>query len=304
MKRLTYALIASAAMGFAVAPTLAQQDSPPPSRGEGAPPGPPAGGQPRGGGRAGMPQLSPEQLKAVYEAQAKHVGKANSLNEEQTGKLVTAYQSARESQTKAIEEMRAKLQEQRRAAGEGGGEGGGDAAGGGRRGGGAGAGGAMAEEMQKALADINKSEREKLHKSLAEFLSAEQTEKVIAPLGAFDRQWDQQTAAVVDLKLDADKQDQALGITQAYAAAVLKARENPDREALREATTEARRKMMDEMKAILDEEAFGKFQRATGGAGRGQGGGAGGGEGQPRRRPPSGGGEGGGGGAAGGGGGR
>jgi hypothetical protein len=148
----------------------------------------------------------------------------------------------------------------------------------------------MAEEMQKALTEINKTEREKLHKSLAEFLSAEQADKAIAPLGAFDRQWDTQTNALVDLKLDADKQDQAMGITLGYSNAVQKARENPDREAQREAMTEARRKMMDEMKAILDEESFTKFQRATGG---GRGAGGGGGEGQPRRRPPSGGGEGG-----------
>lgn len=252
MKRLSYALIASAAIGFAVAPVLAQQDSPPPGRGGAA-----AGGAPRGN----MPQqMSPEQLKAVYEAQVNHVGKAAGLGADQHSKLVTAYLAARDSQTKAVEAARTKIQEERRAAAAEGGEGG-------RGRGGAGA----AEEMQRALEAVNTSEREKFQKSISEFLDADQTKKVIGSLGNFDRQWDQLTNAVVTLKLDGDKQDQAMTSTLVYTTTVLKARENTDREAQREATVEARRKMMDDMRALLTEEQFGQFQRATGGAGRGQG---------------------------------
>ena len=293
--RLSHAVIASLALGLSSVPTLAQgEGAPPPPRGEG-------GGQPRGG-RAAMPQFSPEQLKAAYEAQATHISKANSLSDADTTKVVEAYQSARASQSKALEELRAKIAEQRRAAG--GGEGaGGDTGGGGGRG--AGGGGAMAEEMAKAMADINKTEKEKLVTALNGFLKPEQTEKVAGSLGNFDRTWDQVSVAIADLKLDPAKQDQAMGITQAYSAAVIKARENPDRAAQREANVEARRKMMDEMKAVLDEEAYGKFQRAVGGGtGRGPGGGA---EGAPGRRQPgaqggAGGGRGGGGGQGGGGG--
>lgn len=272
--RLSHVLITSLALGLASVPALAQGDAPPPRSDGGGPPGGGGAGGGRGGGaRAGMPQLSPEQLKAAYEAQATCASKAAGLDADQTGKVVTAYQDARASQTKAMEEMRAKLREAAAAAGAAGGEGGGG-----------GARGQNAAEMQKATAEINKTEGEKLQAALNGFLKPEQTEKLMPTLGLFDRQWDQVTVAVVELKLDAGKQDQAMAITQEYATAVGKAREIEDMQARRDATSDARRKMNDEMKKILSEEEFGKFQRASGGGqgrggaqGRGGGGGQGGG---------------------------
>lgn len=282
--RLSHIMLTSLALGLTTLPAIAQDDAPPPPRGEGGAGGPPGGG--RGGRGGGMPQASPEQLKAAYEAQAKYVSKTAGFSDEETEKVVMTYLDSRASQTKALDDMRAKLQDQMRQGGGGNQGAGGEGNGPDRR-------GAMQEEMQKAMVELNKTEKAKLQGALNGFLKPEQTAKVIDSLGSFDRQWDTITVAIDGLKLDADKQTQAMGISTEYSAALAKARDIEDQQARRDANSEARKKMNDEMKKILSEEQFTQFQRTAGGGGRGQGGPGGAGGGGGSRRPPAGGGNGG-----------
>jgi hypothetical protein len=265
-----------------------------------------------------MTPLSPEQQKTVWEMEARHVSAASGLSEVETTQVVAAYQLTRENHNKAIGEIRAKAAEARRnrnrggeggeageagsgAAGGAGGAAGAGGAGGAGAGGEGGRGGASAGgEMQRAVTEATRQERASFETALTAFLKPEQTTKVLEGLGNYDGQWDRQTWALSSLNLDAATLAKAMDSTQAYSTALIKAREITDPQARREANTTARQKMQDEMKSILNEEQYVKFQAASGpqGGGRaGPRGGEGGGDGGTGGR----GGRGGGGGAQGGG---
>ncbi len=292
--RLVPALLTSLALGLPGAAALAQDGAPPPppaGQDGGGPPGAPGagGGRPQRGGL--MQQLSPEQQKTVWEMEAKHVSSNAGLNESETAQVVTTYEVTRENHNKAIAEIRAKAAESRarRGGGEGGagegaaggagGAGGGTGAGGAGGEGGRGAGAAMASEMQKAVAEATKTERASFETSLNAFLKPEQAAKVLEGLGNYDGQWDRLTWALAGLKLEGDTLTKAMNTPQTYTAAIIKARDITDPQARRTANTDARQKMQEEMKSILNEEQFGKFQQAAGpqaGGGRGGPGGRGG----------------------------
>ena len=263
--------------------TAVAQDSPPqpPPGQDGGPPGPGAGGRGQRGG--GMGQLSPEQQKTVWEMEASHVSTGAGLSDVEIPQVIAAYQLTRENHNKALAEIRAKAAEARRGRGRGG-EGGEGGAGGGEGGGAGGAGGAGGPppaqgEMQKAVTEATKHERTAFETALNGFLKPEQTAKVVEGLGNYDAQWDRLTLALSGLNLDAATLTKAMDSTQAYSGAVIKAREMTDRQAQREANTAARQKMQDEMKTILNEEQYGKFQAATSPPGGGRAGPRGGGEG-------------------------
>lgn len=227
------------------------------------------GGQP-GGGRGGqMAQLPPEKAKAAQEAEATGVAARNGLNAEQTKALVAAYLDARKSHGEATQKMREEQREKMR-------DGGGDD----RQ--------AAGEAMQKAMAELNKSETAKFEKALGDKIPADKKSAVLGSLGTFTPQWDRWVDALSEFKLDAAKNQSALNAIEDFVVAQGKAR-GGDREAMRTANQEGRQKLIDTMKKLLSEEQFAKFeasmgggQRRGGGGGRPGGGAGGGGGGEPK----------------------
>jgi hypothetical protein len=253
-------LVSCVALG-AMAFSASAQDQP---RGGGG--GPPPGGPPPGGGPGGafmgQPPLSPEKAKAAWEFQGKGVASSLGLTDEQTAALVKAYTAARTSHGEASEKLRKEMQDKMRE-------------GGGRDG---------FAEMQEKMDALNKSEREKLQKALlAGGLTSGQTERALTTLGSFSRQWDGMADAVIGFNLEAGKLTPARKAMEEFVATTAKARESGDREAMRDAMQEARKKLSDTMKGLLTEEQFGKFEASMGGMrGRGPGGPGGGGD-RPQR---------------------
>jgi len=267
-------------MAFALAavPVMAQDrpDGPPP--GQGGAGGAGGGGRGGEGGRGGMgggmgggmrSPLSPEKAQAAWKLQAESVGRKLELDAAKTTKVVEAYSAVRDSQQKASdklrEEMRAKAEE---AAGNADDEGG---RGGMRE---------MMAEMQKAITELNRTEREKLVAKLAESLDTEQTRKAAASLGTFNNQWDVMVDMLAGFNLEADKLNTSLAATETYVIAAEHARGfgMDDPESMRTAMQEARANLNDAVKPHLTEEQFTQFQRAGGRGGRGRGGEGGGGE--------------------------
>lgn len=237
-------------------------------------PQPPAGDRPaprgggEGGGRGGqMAQLSPEKSKAAQELAATGVAKRNGLNDEQTKALVAAYLEARTSHGAATQKLRDEQREKMRDAGDD------------RQ--------AAAEAMQKAVADLNKSESAKFEKALGDKIPADKKIAVVGSLGTFTPQWDRWVDALSEFKLEAAKQQSGLNAIEDFVVAQGKYRGGGDREAMRTANQENRQKLTDTMKKILSEEQFTKFEASMGGGGRGRGGpggggGGGGGGGEPK----------------------
>ena len=226
--------------------------------GEGQPPaGQPGGGGGRGGGFRGA--LSPEKAKAAWELEAKSVAAGLSLKDDQTTAVVKAYSDARTSQDAEFSKLREKARE------EGGGGGG---------------------DMRQAMEDLMKTQREKLEKALGDAkLSKDQVTKAMASLGTFNRQWDNMTDTIAGFKLEAKKQADAMKATEEFVSGQAKARESAgdDREAMRTAMQEARKKLLDTIKGLVSDEQFTQFQAAMGGGRGGRGGGADGPA--PRPRP-------------------
>lgn len=224
-------------------PKGAGADQPPPARGA-------DGQRGQGGGQGRGQRLSPEASKAAWELQATSFAKRNGLKDDQTKALAKAYAEARESYGTASEKMRQEIME--KAAANAGGDGG-------PRG--------MGREAMQKMQDLQKSEAEKFKAAIASTLSAEQTEKAVASLGAFNPQWDMITDRVAALKLEPAKQQDAMNAVEDYMAAQTKARagmggENFDRQAMQTAMQDARQKLMDEMKKTLSAEQYTKFEES------------------------------------------
>lgn len=244
------------ALGQDGKPKGAGADQPPPARvGEGPGRGPGAG--PRG------PAMSPEASKAAWELEAAGVAKRLGLTDDQTKTLVKAYADARESHQAAGEKLRQELVEKAAGNPDGARE--------------------MREGVLKSMTELQNTEKEKFQKALGSTLSADQTTKVMASLGAFNRQWDMIVDKIAGFKLDPAKQQDALNAAEDFMAAQTKARaaltgENPDREAMRNAMLDSRQKFLDEMKKVLTPDQLIKIEESMG---RGQGGQRGGGGGGP-----------------------
>ena len=245
-------IVSSLAVGVIGLSALAQ-DPPPP--GPGAPPA--RGGQGPGPGNPGRgrARLSPEKAKAAWEIEAKGVAKGLSLNDDLTSKTVAAYTEARESQSAAMEKLMRDIAEKGRSARGGEGDSGGA--------GGEGSRGDQRAEQQKAFADLNKSEKDKLQTALAKFLNPEQTTKAVTTLGTFNSRWDAMVDAVVGFKLDEAKHTEALTAIQTFVEQAAKAGEMGPRGGSPD--PEARRQLTDTMKKLLNDEQFGQFQRIAGG---------------------------------------
>ena len=217
-----------------------------------------ASAQPGGGGRN---QLSAEKREAAWALQAQGVAKELGLSEEQAGKLVEAYKASRESLNTAMREAFA-------------------------GGGGGGGGGRGAEAMQQ-MRELNDKERAKLKEQVAAFLDEAQTEQALVSLGTFNRRWDVLVDATANLKLEPEKQQQALQAISTYVVAADKAMREAlasgDRAGIRGGGPAA--EALDaEMAKLLTPEQMSEWKAAT--PMRGPGGGPGGPGGGPGRRGP------------------
>lgn len=301
--------------GLSCLPVSAQNAPPdgpgaggPPPRGEGGPRrggegAPPRGPRGQGGGMMGR-QLSPEKAKAAWEAEAKWVTRDFGLDEAKSKAVIASYTSAREEQQAGVQKLMEHMRDARQGdngggdapgagTGAGAGAGGAGAAGGEGAGGPGGRFGQMQQEMQQKIAELNKTQREKLAADLGHSLSSDQVDKAMPLLGAFNPGWDSMIDAITGFKLDEAKNAAAFDAVQTYTLAVEQARANAkpdDREATRNAVTENRKALMASLKNVLSEEQLKQFDNATSmGGGRGARGGRGGGEGGGERGGPGGG---------------
>ena len=242
MRRSSYAaLFVAAAVAL---PVLAQPQNRPehgnrqdqPERGE--------RGQPGQGMRGFGQQLSAENAKAAWEVQAGGVAKRLKLSDEKATATVAAYSTARESHSAAFEKLRQEMQ------GQGGGGG-----------------------IFRAMQDLNRSEGEKLEKALGAKLSAEETKKAMESLGTFNFGWDTMAFSIHGMKLEADKQQQALDAIETFVVASERLRANMmdgDRQEMMERTRQNREKLSESLKKVLTEEQMRAFEEATRGRGQRQ----------------------------------
>jgi hypothetical protein len=259
-------IVSTLALGLAAMPALAQNGG---GGKGGEPPKEPAQKPPRdaGGAPGGAPRNPPmtaEKAKAAWQWEAKGVSKELGLSDDLATKTVNAYVDARENYKAAADKARKDAADKARGAGEGG-----DAEA--RR-------GAM-QEIQKAMAEMRKTEADKLSANLGKFLSKEQTEKAMTALGTFggfNGSWDQMVHAVAEFNLGDDKMYQALPPIQTYVVTTSKLRDSTDRSGIQQATRDARDKLNESMKKILNDTQMEQFQRKVGGNREPRGEGAGG----------------------------
>ncbi len=217
-----------------------------------------AAAQAQGPGRP--PRLTPEQSKAAWAIEAKHVAGKLELSEEATGKLVKAYSDAQTAYAESMNKKREELQAQ-----------GGDREG-------------MRGAFRKAMEEVRTAEREKFSAALAAFLNEEQTKKVVSQLGGFNGSLDNMVNILAGFKLE-DKQAKALDLVLAYTLEQTKlwtqaTGEQQDFAALREKMTALKTKLDTDLGEILSNEQLAKWKEAT--APRGRGGFGGGGQGARR----------------------
>lgn len=238
--RLFSMIVSGLAVGTMCAAAVAQDE--PPRRGGGGAGAPPAQ---RGGGFNRAAELAPEQVKAAWELQARHLSQGLGLNEEQTKNVVAAYIEVREKHAESMRQLMEKMREGRGNADE-------DPQ-------------ARREEMQKSFEDLRKADREKLQQALTKSMTAEQVTKAMVPLGSFNSNWDVMVHTVKGFNLDQEKMNKAMDAMQSHATTIARAVGDTDPEARRTANQQARAKITEEMKAILTEDQFGQFQRTLGG---------------------------------------
>jgi hypothetical protein len=125
------------------------------------------------------PRLEPERAAAAWELQATSTAKAAGLSSGDASDLLEAYKAARAAHGKALREL---FEEGERR--EGGWE---------------------------AMRELTEEHRAALEDAVGEFIDEEeQLEKVMEPLGLFNRQWDGYVHAAIELKLDDEVQGAAL----------------------------------------------------------------------------------------------
>ena len=243
---------ATLAAGFLAAPGLAQStgDAPPQrDRVRQDRPERPAG--PR------AEALSPERLAAAWEWQARTVASALTLDDAATASLTEHWKFVRTELQARVREMA----EERRAAGGAAAERGarGERGERGARGGGAGQADRPGRGADAAgpAAELRAKAMEQLKTRLGGTLSGEQLEKAMKAFGVQTMAWDRSTDAVLQMKLDAAKQQQTLLALHTYLASQDRIRamaEGGDRQAMREAMQEARSTLQVSLGETLTEE--------------------------------------------------
>jgi hypothetical protein len=199
----------------------------------------------------------PEQAKQAWELEVKHLAATIGMNSQQTAEVTKAYSEARDAHAKGLRELTEKFRPQRGEDGQY------DPA----------AQRTQAEEMRKAFETLNTTQRENLKAALTKALTAEQVEKAVPPLTAFNPNWDAAVITIQGFNLDAGKNTQSMDALLKYVTTIGKAMGSENRDALRTANQTARRELSETMKPLLSEEQYGQLQRALAG-GQGQFGGS------------------------------
>jgi Spy/CpxP family protein refolding chaperone len=206
---------------------------------------PPDRGRQRGEGPGprAMQPMPIERARAAWEAQARVVAETLKLESHAAGGLTQAYVDARARHRQADEDLRAQIAAKREE-----GESGREAIG----------------ELRQKLLELNRTAPEELRKTLGALLSEEQTNKAMASLGLFSRQWDLMADAILGFHLDGEKTSRAMAATLEFIEATGRGRtprqdgrEPPAR------PTDARAKLDEALKSILTGEQFEKFREAT-----------------------------------------
>ncbi|MDY7108741.1 MAG: hypothetical protein SYC29_08895 [Planctomycetota bacterium] len=210
-----------------------------------------------------MQALSADEAEAAWTLQARGVARGLALSEENTPTLIDAYIKSRH----VVQEGLEKLREERpprpaRRPGRGAPRGAGDA-------GEADAPGPpeddpRAEHVEKRNALLD-AQREKLRAELGSVLAGAQLEYAVTVLGTFSNAWDVMVDAVADLELGEEKTFEALRPIEVFVAETAESLRGPrgDRRAGMRSMMEARRKMFDAMRTVLNEEQFAAFEQAV-----------------------------------------
>lgn len=259
----------------------------------------PAIAQP-GGGRGGDfqrmqrgQQLTEEQLDAVWTHEAKAVAHRLELADKTAEQVTEAYLAVRKDYQVAMEKSREEMMEEfrrMREEGGGGGFGGGDREG--RRGGGAGGGGDDADRPRRErpeggrggggfggggfgggafggpMQELRDDHILRLDLELSQILSEdEQVEEAMKSLGTFNGGWDRMVHTLIGFELETKALHDALGATEKYVIETTFDRDSfgpdTDFQAVREKMEEARTKMNETMKTVLNEEQYQEFERST-----------------------------------------
>lgn len=193
------------------------------------------------------PRLSPEDAKAAWAAEARHMAKRLGVTEEATTKLVEAHQAARTSFAASIEQKREELRT----------EGGEDRD-------------ARRAAYRRMYQETSAAEREKLRTALAAFLSEEQVAKAVELLGSFSVQMgymDYMVSILLGYNLG-EKQDKALELVTNYILEQTALREKlsgegADFTAVREKMAAAKSQLDESLATILSEEQLAQWKTAT-----------------------------------------
>ncbi len=183
----------------------------------------------------GDPQLSPEQQQAAWALEAKSLAREAKLSDEATENLVAAYQTARGSHQKALQEA---------IASGGGGFG-----------------------HFQGTREVNEAEAGRLQAALAEFLQTEQRTEIMATLGTFNREWDVMVDTLAGFELDEEGLYAGLRHVNGYVLgstkALEEARANFDFESMRTAREEIKSELDTALISVLSEEQLAKWKEAT-----------------------------------------
>ena len=202
------------------------------------------------GGRGGGNRMSPEQLNAAWSAQGSGASHDAGISAENTAKLIDVYKVSRTEHGKELETLMAS----------------------GERGPG------MFQQMQA----INSAAGGAMKPKLAAFLSAEETDKVMASLGSYNREWDRLVDTVLGFKLAGESNFKALTLIANYVIESDKARAEAiaamDFESMRAASEELKGMLDLSIASVLSDEQVASWKEQTqrrqrgGGGGRGPGG--------------------------------
>jgi hypothetical protein len=182
------------------------------------------------------PRLEPEQAAAAWELQATSTAAAAGLSSGDASDLLETYKEARAAHGKALREL---FEEGERS--EGGWE---------------------------AMRELTAEHRADLEDAVAEFIDDdEQLEKVMEPLGLFNRQWDGYVHAAIGLKLDEEVQGAALkhivGSVTETQSLLAEAIEFEDFEGIWEDFRDIRDEMNEALAEVLSEDQMAAWTKAT-----------------------------------------
>lgn len=202
----------------------------------------------RQAGRERKAALTSEQATTAWSWQARSASRALGLEETTTDTVVTMYGKSRKSLDDALGALR--------GAGDSGGAVDDGLSGLSGLGGldDLGSIGDLAGAAGLSAGDITSTAREQLASALGGVLDVEQAQSAFSSLGTFSRRWDDMTNTIVGFDLDESSTFAALEPVRAYVAELGEVRRDGvgDREAMRNATVEARKKLSKGLAGTLD----------------------------------------------------